>query len=130
MSSSDTMTLIEIGRRKYLCLPPEILDALHDFVILGVASSDRPRDISDLVTKCLSRLFDGDFWSMRLPTETVNYAPDLVSREAVKRSYREASRLPIVWQGLLADADKILKRGEISDGGLFDRWFEATYSES
>ncbi len=149
-SYSDSMLSIEIGTHSYLCLPPDVNEGVHPFLVLGAVDRDgQPEAVSQKVAECLAGLFDSQVWSDRLPTMTRNNEPGLVSSQAVKEAYRSVARSEEVWEQLITDLTEMTDEASLSgilgpEGGDFpdpkamdeptrsrviDRWFELAYSE-
>jgi hypothetical protein len=149
-SSSDSMLVLTVDRHIFLCMPTESLEGLHPFLVLAAALAEEgAAGVSAMVRAHLPGLF-GDVWTLRLPTETTNLAPDLLSAEAVKEAYRSAAQDPDVWDGLLTDlaelssgitpADRLAGTAPSPEYGshlddhewarLFDEWFALSYQEA
>jgi hypothetical protein len=150
-SSSDSLWLLTMTEHHFVWLPHDFED-VHPLVILAaVPVSEGPIGISGTVEVCLAGMFNWDLMGGRLPTETTNSAPDLLSEQAVKNAYRSVAQAPAVWSELLEDlADLSSRHPEItselagapsptteatvdldSEVGTrpFETWFRLTYSE-
>lgn len=166
MGGGDSIELLTLGEHAYFFVPRDYAMDTHDLLFLGTTSAPpSPKDVSELVRDQLQGLITGttttsrgsDIWPERLPTETENCAPDLVTRDAIREAYLRvlaAGRtLPWgdIWDSLLGDVWQLL--GEdwlrqwigkrdiaefaasdapedlLARNEIFEGWFSHTYRE-
>lgn len=149
-SSSDSMLTVSVDSVQFLCLPSDI-EGGHSFLIIGVVEpGEAQRAVSESVRQYLPALFDYNVWTARLPTETRNLAPDLVTAEAVREAYRAVAENSETWEELIDDLESLRtdrdrrqtspsglqpvtgERSEKDEGRarLFDEWFSLAYKEN